>query len=111
MKSFTVSPKASVYVYDDVVHMGASFTRLSELVRKTKQEVLNGDLFLFCNKKMDYIKVLWFAKGGYCIFAKNLPVGRFQIPSEKHIPLSTLIQLVDFIVVNNKRRQVLKRAA
>lgn len=78
MKAFTIKPKAKVFVYDEPVRMSCSFPGLSKLVQqKLGKKPESGDLFLFMNKKSTYLKVLFWAKHGPCIFAKSLPRGFF----------------------------------
>ncbi len=76
MKYFSVKDTARVFVYSAPVHMGKSFRALSALVKNDlKKDVGIGDLFLFLNKKKTYVKILFFAHGGPCIFAKVMPSG------------------------------------
>jgi len=38
---------------------------------------LSGHLFVFMNRKANYAKVLYWSRGGYCLWAKRLERGRF----------------------------------
>jgi len=38
---------------------------------------LSGHLFVFVNRKANYAKVLYWSRGGYCLWAKRLERGRF----------------------------------
>jgi transposase len=38
---------------------------------------LSGHLFVFVNRQGNYAKVLYWARGGYCLWAKRLEQGRF----------------------------------
>lgn len=77
---FTISNTARVYVYHQNLHMGAGFKKLSYLVNTSlHKKADNGDLFLFMNKKRDYLKALYYHNGGYCLFAKKLAVGTFKL--------------------------------
>lgn len=39
-----------------------------------------GALFVFVNKRMNRLKVLWFDHNGYCILYKRLHRARFRLP-------------------------------
>jgi transposase len=80
MKAFSVVPSAKVYVYSKPMHMGCSFPKLVGLVdSELKTKLKAGDLFVFTNKKLTYVKILFWSKGGPCIFAKQLEHGVFKI--------------------------------
>lgn len=38
---------------------------------------LSGHLFVFVNRQANYAKVLYWSRGGYCLWAKRLERGRF----------------------------------
>ena len=41
----------------------------------------NGDLFIFCSKYRNRIKVLFWHNDGYCIFYESLATSTFKIPT------------------------------
>jgi transposase len=43
---------------------------------------LSGHLFVFFNRRNDICKALWWASGGFCLFAKRLAKGRFGLPKD-----------------------------
>ena len=45
------------------------------------QDPFCGHLFVFCGRRGDLIKVLWWDGQGLCLFAKRLEKGRFVWPS------------------------------
>lgn len=51
------------------------------LIAATKQVIgqdpLSGHLFVFVNRKGTQAKVLYWSRGGYCLWAKRLEQGRF----------------------------------
>ena len=70
--------RVRVFVHGRPVDMRKCFTGL---IAKTKralgQDPLSGDLFVFVNRRGDYLKALYFDPSGFCIWAKRLERGRF----------------------------------
>ena len=63
------------------VDMRKSFDGLSGLVEECfRQDLLDGHLFLFGNRRRDRIKVLYFDHDGLAIWYKRLEAGSVQIP-------------------------------
>ena len=63
------------------VDMRKSFDGLSGLVEECfRQDLLDGHLFLFVNRRRDRIKVLYFDHDGLAIWYKRLELGSFQVP-------------------------------
>jgi len=46
---------------------------------------LSGEMFVFFNRGRNICKALWWASGGFCLFAKRLSRGRFRVPTEPPI--------------------------
>ena len=63
------------------VDMRKSFDGLSGLVEECfRQDLLDGHLFLFVNRRRDRLKVLYFDHDGLAIWYKRLEAGSFQLP-------------------------------
>jgi len=63
------------------VDMRKSFDGLSGLVEECfRQDLLDGHLFLFVNRRRDRIKALYFDHDGLAIWYKRLEAGSFQVP-------------------------------
>jgi transposase len=54
----------------------------------------SGALFVFCNKRRDRLKVLWFDRNGYCLLCKRLHHARFVLPEHKRIDAQMLALLL-----------------
>ena len=68
-----------IWLYAPPTDMRKSFDGLSALVRtKLAENPLSGQLFVFINRRRTQLKVLYFDRGGYCVWAKRLEQGRFH---------------------------------
>jgi transposase len=66
-----------VFVYGQPVSMRLSYDGLYALARHGMgQDPLSGNLFAFINRRATQIKVLYFDRTGWCIWAKRLERGR-----------------------------------
>jgi len=67
-----------VFVYGQPTDMRKSYDGLYALARNgLRQDVLSGHLFVFINRRGSQIKILYFDRSGWCIWAKRLEAGRF----------------------------------
>ena len=62
-----------VYLYGQPVDMRKSYDGLYALARQgLQQDPLNGQLFAFINRRATQIKVLYFDRSGWCLWANQL---------------------------------------
>jgi transposase len=67
-----------VYLYGQPADLRCSFDGLQALVRQgLREDPLNGGLYVFINRRGTQIRVLYFDRSGFCIWAKRLEAGRF----------------------------------
>jgi len=67
-----------VHVYGRPTDMRKSFDGLYALTRQELgQDPLSGRLFVFINRRATQMKVLYFDRTGFCVWAKRLEQGRF----------------------------------
>ena len=67
-----------VFVYGQPTDMRKSYDGLYALARNgLRQDVLSGHLFVFINRRGSQVKILYFDRSGWCIWAKRLEAGRF----------------------------------
>jgi len=67
-----------VYLYGQPVDMRKSYDGLYALARRgLQQDPLGGQLFAFINRRATQIKVLYFDRSGWRLWAKRLEAGRF----------------------------------
>ncbi len=70
--------RVRVFLYGRPVDMRKSFTGLYALTKgELRQDPLSGYLFVFVNRRGNYLKCLYFDRTGFCLWAKRLERGRF----------------------------------
>jgi transposase len=70
-----------VYVFRDVVDFRKEMASLSVLVEGTLElDPFSGHLFLFCNRKKDKVKALYWEHNGVCLWQKSLEKAHFKWP-------------------------------
>ncbi len=68
-----------VWLYTQPTDMRKSFDGLAALVTNALgEDPLSGQLFVFVNRRKTQMKVLYFDRSGYCVWAKRLERGRFH---------------------------------
>lgn len=76
-----------VYLAPGITDMRKSINTLSLMVETGMNlNPLSGHLFVFCNKKKNIIKILYWDRNGFCLWQKRLGKESFRWPdSEKNI--------------------------
>ena len=76
---FFPEDQVRVWLYTEPTDMRKSFDGLSALVKeKLVENPLSGQLFVFINRKRNYLKALYFDRSGYALWAKRLEQGQFH---------------------------------
>lgn len=116
-------PESNIKIWQCTVptDMRKSFDGLAALAKnKLKEDPTSGELFVFTNKKRNYIKLLYFDRTGYCLWAKRLEAGQYHIAfdsvasntQKKPIDLTQLRFLLEGIVEKDfKRRKRYKKGS
>jgi transposase len=69
-----------IYAYREAVDMRKSFDGLVAVTKHlVKENPLSGAVFVFRNKRGNYLKLLMWDRTGYVLYAKRLERGRFKI--------------------------------
>ena len=77
----SILPHAAVFLATGITDLRKSFDTLTGLVRNhLGQDPLSGQLFLFCNRRRDRIKILFWDRSGFWVCAKRLEKGTFDWP-------------------------------
>jgi len=63
--------------------MRKQFDGLVAIVRnELREDPLSGSLFVFVNRRRNYLKLVYWDRTGFCLFAKRLERGRFSLPGD-----------------------------
>ena len=76
----SLPPTVRVFVAVEPVDMRGSFDSLAGAVRRLGLDPVDGHLYLFMNERRRIAKALWFDGSGWCVLAKRLEAGSFQVP-------------------------------
>lgn len=77
----SLAPTVRVFVAVEPLDMRGSFDALAGAVRRLGLDPVDGQLYLFLNKRRRLAKALWFDGSGWCVLAKRLESGSFQLPA------------------------------
>jgi transposase len=110
---FGLGPATRIYLAVGATDMRKSFEGLFGLVRdRLLCSPLSGNVFLFCNKQRNRLKLLIFDGSGLWICAKRLERGRFSWPQVgddqgkvtlSHEELTLLVSGIDLTQTERKR--------
>jgi len=98
-----------IWLYCRPTDMRKSFDGLAAVVRhELGDNPLDGALYTFVNRRRTLMKVLYFEPDGYCVWAKRLERGQFQVkwdaPHKVALDASAWRFIVEGIDVNSVRR-------
>ncbi len=102
-----------VHVYGRPVDLRKSYDGLYALTRQELgQDPLSGRLFVFINRRATQMKVLYWDRTGFCLWAKRLEQGRFlsdwRCVTTREMDwtgLKLLLEGIDAKVVRKRYRQ------
>jgi len=81
---FFPEDRVRVWLYARPTDMRKQFDGLAALARNQLQEdPMSGHAFVFINRRRTYMKVLYFDRGGYCLWCKRLEQGQFNYNAER----------------------------
>lgn len=77
----TLPPSVRIYLAAGPTDLRKSFDGLSGLTRTVlAQDPTSGHVFVFCNRRRNRLKILYFDGSGLWVFAKRLEEGTFAWP-------------------------------
>ena len=111
---FFPESRVRIWLYAQPTDMRKSFDGLVVLVKHQLQEdPLSGHLFVFINRKRTYLKILYFDRSGYCIWAKRLERGHFHYSGRRGLKqsldwtrLKLILEGIEFDTVRQRRRYI-----
>lgn len=81
---FFPEDRVRVWLYARPADMRKQFDGLAALARnQLKEDPMSGHLFVFINRRRTYMKVLYFDRGGYCLWCKRLEQGQFNYNAQR----------------------------
>jgi transposase len=107
---FFPEQQVRVFLYGAPVDMRRSFDGLYAIARHGIQaDPLAGHLFAFLNRRATQIKILYFDRSGWCVWAKRLEQGRFlsdwKRVTTREIDVTQLKLLLEGIEVVRQRHR------
>ena len=96
-----------ILAYREPIDMRKSFDGLIGVVQsRLGEDPLSSTLFVFINRRGNYLKLLAWDRTGYLLLAKRLEHGRFHLPSdaEKQALTEQSLKLILVGIVLGKRR-------
>jgi len=71
-----------IFAYTQPTDMRKSFQGLLAVVQRVfTEDPYSGNLFVFVNRRGNYVKILAWDRTGFALYAKRLERGRFRFPS------------------------------
>lgn len=99
-----------ILAYREAVDMRKSFDGLVALVQNALMEdPLSGSVYVFVNRRGNHLKLVYWDRTGYCLFAKRLEHGRFTIPGtsrSQELNEQKLGLILDGIMLGRGRRML-----
>ena len=104
---FLSSAPKRFLAYNEPVDMRKSFAGLVSVVQNVlREDPLSDCVFIFFNRRGNYMKLVTWDRTGYCLFAKKLERGRFRLPSgerQQEISERAFRLILDGIVLGRRR--------
>jgi len=103
---------ARIYLKTGRTDFRKSINGLSVIVEQSMgKSALGGDLYVFCNRGRNRLKILYYDRNGFCLWYKRLEEDKFRWPKNagevKEISreeLSWLLRGLDFAGAHRERR-------
>ena len=99
-----------VYLYTAPCDMRRGFDGLQSLARHVVGvDPLAGHLFVFCSRRRDRVKILYWDRDGWALWAKRLEAGTYEFPFEAsgrtEVTSGELSAMLEGIDLRNAKRR------
>lgn len=99
----TLHPSVRIFVCTVPADMRRGFDGLARMAQDiVQQDPLSGHFFVFLNRRRDRVKILYWDRDGYVVWAKRLEAGTFRLPAAtgprlevRHAELAMLLGGID----------------
>ena len=103
-------PSVRIFICAQPVDMRCGFDRLAELTRTLiQQQPLSGHLFVYCGRRRDRVKILWWDRSGYVVWYKRLEKSVFRFTAAEggvaEVEAAELALLLEGIDLAGARRR------
>ena len=102
--------RAKVYLALGTTDMRKSINGLSLLVEEHfNLDLFTGNLFAFCNRRRDMVKILYWSGNGFCIWLKRLEEDQFRWPDSEQEVMEISSAALDWLLHGLDLRQAHRR--
>jgi transposase len=102
--------QAKVYLALGTTDMRKSINGLSLLVEdQFDLDLFTGNLFAFCNRRRDMVKILYWSGNGFCIWLKRLEEDQFRWPDSEREVMEISPAALDWLLHGLDLRQAHRR--
>ena len=100
LQMFNLESNCSVYLIPGYTDMRKGILTLSQLANSVvDNKFFSGSLFIFCSKRKDTLKIVYWDRNGFCMLQKKLDKDRFWWPKEpsevKEVSIQQLRWMLD----------------
>lgn len=107
---FSSTVQMKVYVAIGSTDMRKSINGLGLLVAdQFDLDLFSGNLFAFCNRKRDIVKILYWADNGFCVWMKRLEKDVFRWPDSEQEVMEVSRSALGWLLSGLDLRQAHKR--